>query len=261
MSSVQDFITLEASYCDTFTNREERPWGTLFCNGNQPLHYDSNHAQIGEAVEHPQSVVDEVIHYYQSKNIIPRFYLNPIEVQQPLLLELKSRGFGYEELISPIQLWNGQVAAVDPDPRITIEQVTEANYREALEIECSIQEFGGREAVEQVYRQQFEDGAFTHYLLRLEGGACCTACIFADGEQARLESVATLEAYRGQGLVGRLIRWIQQEVLNRGVKQLWVAPINERVERVYEKYGFQTVARLVLGHAFLGGKSIKEIQG
>jgi hypothetical protein len=48
--------------------------------------------------------------------------------------------------------------------------------------------------------------------------------------------------------------------MKRGIKKLWVFPINESVEKVYQKYGFQTVDKLILGHAFLSGKSIKEIR-
>lgn len=47
--------------------------------------------------------------------------------------------------------------------------------------------------------------------------------------------------------------------MNRGLDNLWVIPINEKVEKVYEKYGFETVEKIKTGHAFLEGKSIKEI--
>jgi predicted acetyltransferase len=75
-----------------------------------------------------------------------------------------------------------------------------------------------------------------------------------------MESVATLEEYRGRGLIGELIHYIQKEVAKKGLENLWVFPINEKIEKVYQKYGFKTVAKLKIGHAFLGGRSIKEIQ-
>jgi N-acetylglutamate synthase-like GNAT family acetyltransferase len=76
-----------------------------------------------------------------------------------------------------------------------------------------------------------------------------------------MESVATLEEYRGRGLIGDLIHFIQKEATKREVKNLWVFPINEQIEKVYLKYGFHTVEKLITGHAFLGGKSILEIRG
>jgi predicted acetyltransferase len=75
-----------------------------------------------------------------------------------------------------------------------------------------------------------------------------------------MESVATLEEYRGKGLIGYIIQHIQQQVYKQGFENLWVFPINERVEKVYIRYGFETFMTVTTGHAFLGGKSITEIQ-
>jgi GNAT superfamily N-acetyltransferase len=76
-----------------------------------------------------------------------------------------------------------------------------------------------------------------------------------------MESVATLEAYRGKGLIGELIYFLQSEVKNSGKVDLWVFPINEKIEKVYAKYGFYTAGKFTTGHAYLNGKGIKEIQG
>lgn len=120
---------------------------------------------------------------------------------------------------------------IQNNKRVTIEKVTKENYQEALDIESSIKEFGGKESIEKVYNEQFNHSSFTHYLLRFDGVACSTACIFEDGEQARMESVATIEEFRGRGLIGQVIQFIQ-EVINRGIKKLWVFPINESIEKV-----------------------------
>ncbi len=253
-------LELEFLYLATLTTRHDRDWGFLFLNENQPVYYDANHAHIRKPVDHTEKVVDEVISFYQSKNIIPRFYLyNPAE-QPALLRELKSKGFKYEELVTPVQLWDQKVVNLEDNDTITIEEVTEANYQEALEIECSIKEIGGREVREKALKDEFDHPAYQHFLLRYNGVACSTACIFAHRSQARMESVATLKEYRGKGLIGYIIQHIQHEVQKQGFENLWVFPINERVEKVYNRYGFDTVMKLTTGHAFLGGKSITEIQ-
>lgn len=258
--STQDLLMLDIAYYETFTKRIDRQWGTLFINDEQPTYYDSNHAHITRACEDPEEVVDEVIQFYQARNIIPRFYIYNLESQENLLEEIHKRNFGYEELINPVQLWNNEVIDIQPNKSISIEKVTAQTYEEALDIEGSIKEFGGRETIEKVFESQFEHPSFTHYLLRYDGIACSTACLFEDGDQARMESVATLEAFRGKGLIGALIQFIQQEVKQRGITNLWVFPINESIEKVYQKYGFETVEKLSNGHAFLGGKSIAEIR-
>lgn len=195
------------------------------------------------------------------ETLIPRFYIYQLEAQGNLLAELKRRKFLYEEVSTPVQFWNYQITDLINDPKVTIEKVTEENYEEALYIEGSIKEFGGIETIEKVFREQFNHPAFIHYLLRYEGTACSTACMFKEGDQARIESAATVEGYRGKGLIGQLIQFIQKEAKTREIKKFWIFPINESVEKVYEKYGFRTVQSITMGHAFLRGKSIKEIQG
>ena len=57
-----------------------------------------------------------------------------------------------------------------------------------------------------------------------------------------------------------LISYIHGEALRRELDYLWVFPINESIEKVYLKYGFETVGKFQIGHAFLGGKSIMELR-
>lgn len=260
MNSLKDLLALDISYYETFSNRIDKPWGTLFINENQPNYYDCNHAHIIDKCEQPQDVINEVIQFYESKKIIPRFYIYSLEDQQELIAVLKSKGFGYEELVAPVQIWDNRIIDGMNDSKVVIEKVTKDNYQEALEIEGSIKEFGGMEVMEKVFEEQFNHPAFTHYLLRYDGKACSTACLYEDGSQARMESVATLEKFRGKGLVGEIIQHVQKEVTHRGINKLWVFPINETIEKVYQKYGFRTVDKLTHGHAFLGGKSISEIR-
>lgn len=261
MLNLKDILLLDFAYLETFTKRFDTSWGAFFCNENQPNYYDANHAHISDSFHDPKQILDEVKDFYISRNIIPRFYIYNLDVQQDLISELKSNNFGYEELISPVQLWDNQVIKIEKRKLTSIEKVTKKNYQEALEIESSIKEFGGKEIIQKVFEEQFNHPSFTHYLLRYDGTPCSTACIFEHNHQARLESVATLEEYRGKGFVGELIQFIQKEITNNGLEKLWVFPINENIEKVYQKYGFQTVDKLRTGHAFLGGKSIKEIQG
>ncbi|MEK4486261.1 GNAT family N-acetyltransferase [Psychrobacillus sp. FSL H8-0484] len=257
---LQDIIKLNFAYLESFTKRTDTAWGSLFCNESQPTYYDANHAHISETCANSQLILDEVVRYYETKKIIPRFYMYDLDNQRDLISTLKLNNFGYEELISPVQLWDKKMLKIEKNERVVIELVTKNNYIEALNIECSIKEFGGKAVREKAFEQEFNHPSFVHYLLRYNGIACATACIFFQDNQARLESVATLEEFRGRGLIGELIQYIQMEVAKKGIENLWVFPINEKIEKVYQKYGFHTVAKLKMGHAFLGGKSIKEIQ-
>ncbi|WP_134687146.1 GNAT family N-acetyltransferase [Brevibacillus migulae] len=252
----------DLTYIESFAKRGNYPWGVLFWNADNPTYYDANHAHIFDPVcEAEQTgVIEEVRAFYQAKNIIPRFYLYGREQHQSLIEQLKAKGFCLEELENPIQVWSGAFAQVDQNPAISIEEVTDANYSEALKVECSIQELGGQEVREQAFAQEYRHPGFQHYLLRLNGVPVSVACTFTHGSDVRVESVATLREYRGQGLIGHLLLHIQQVFAQSAGTALWVHPINHLVEKVYKRYGFKTVGEIILVHAYAGGKGIKEIR-
>lgn len=260
MITLQEIARMDTAYLDTFSRRIDTLWGSFFYNEEQPTYYDANHAHIVNTCEDPEGIVKEITQFYQAKSLIPRLYLYQVEVHQKLIATLLDHQYKYEEFSSPVQLWDNMQLKLPDNPHLTVEPLTDANYEEALAIECSIREFGEPDTIKGAFREHYEHPAFTHYLLRRQGQPCSTACIFVDGDQARLESVATHPNFRGEGLIGHLIAFIQQEVVKRGIRKLWVCPINEEVEKVYQRYGFKTVAKLQTGHAFLGGKSIAELR-
>jgi len=258
MELFQKVQELDIAYLDTFTNRLNKDWGYIFYNQDQPNYYDANHAHLNEGQLEFDRIIHEVLDFYQSHNIIPRFYLHNSEKQARFLEKLTSCNFQYEELTSPIQIWNQSQSIHNQSENVTIEQVTTKNLNDAIFVECSITELGGK-IREKAFLQEFNHPSFTHYLLRYKGTPCSTACLFEYKDQIRMESVATIKEFRGKGLIGELIYFLQSEVTKRGIKDFWVFPINERVEKVYTKYGFKTIGKYTMIHAFLGGRSIKEI--
>ena len=251
---------LDFALLQSFSTKHDRPWGVLFNNPEQPDYYDANHAYVNRQPDEPGQVISEVIKFYRASGITPRFYLGNIESLTSFMETLKESGFQIEQFSQPIQLWNQQLTPVPFNERIAIEKVTERNYEEALAVECQIKEFGGKAVREKAFETEFNDPRYCHYVLKYDGIPCSSACLFVHGRQGRIESVATIEAYRGKGLIGALLEYIENEAQVRQLEKLWVHPINERVEKVYARSGFETVLSLQTGHAFMDGKSIKEIQ-
>jgi ribosomal protein S18 acetylase RimI-like enzyme len=260
MNLLNQIEELDFALLQSFSKKEDKPWGVLFCNGHQPDYYDANHAHVSEQPEYPEKVIDEVVTFYENLNVIPRFYLYNLESLTGFIAQLKEKGFRYEDFSQPIQLWNQNVIQLPSNKDVTIEKVTSKNYHEALSVECQIEEFGGKTVREKAFETEFNDQRYTHYLLKYKGTPCSTACLFVHNNHGRIESVATLDEFRGKGLIGIVLQYIQREAQNLQLEKLWVHPINERVEKVYNRYGFTTVLTLKTGHAFLRGKGIKEIQ-
>lgn len=252
----------DIAYKRFFSRMEERSWGYLFINEENPLHYDTNHAHPSGTVTDPseaECIVREVAEFFETKGIFPRFYLYQPEQQKVLTSVLEAHNFKIELLPSPIQLWQGKVTELESLPEVRIEPVTRDNWEDCLLVE-SIPELGGREIREKAFALEIAHPAFEHYLLRIDGEPASTLCLLRAGAIMRIENVATLPAFRGRGLIGHLIRHAQERFLQMGGKQLWVCPINERVEQVYTRYGFETVGNLTFAHAYRGGKGVLEIR-
>jgi GNAT superfamily N-acetyltransferase len=260
MDLIKQIEELNFALLQSFSNRQDQTWGVLFWNQHQPDYYDANHAHVSEQPDHPEKVIDEVISFFEDLNIIPRFYLYNIESLTSFIALLRVKGFQIEDFSQPIQLWNKELLQLPLNKDVTIEKVTTKNYYEALRVECQIKEFGGKVVREKAFESEFNDSRYSHYLLKYKGTPCSTACLFIHGNQGRVETVATIEEYRGKGLIGSVLQHVQREAQKLQLDKLWVHPINERVEKVYSRYGFTTVLTLQTGHAFMGGKSIKEIQ-
>lgn len=252
----------DVAYKRAFSNLAKRSWGYLFWNEENPGHYDANHAHVSNAVTDLQQaaeMADEIIPFFEEKGIHPRLYLYDAPNQQKLVEVLEQRGFRTEELPSPVQIWQGELAQVNEHSYVTIEPVTAANYEECLLVE-SVPEFGGKEVREKAFAQQFAHPDFQHFLLRVEGEPASSLCLLRADDVVRIENVATLPAFRGRGLIGHLIRHAQEQFIQSKSSELWVCPINERVEKVYSRYGFVTVGTIPFLHVFRGGKGVLEIR-
>lgn len=137
--------------------------------------------------------------------IIPRFYVFDSLRNEVFVNSLRQKGYHSEISADPVQLWIGTFVETSINPKISIEKVTKDNYQDAMFVECSIDEFGGREVRERALELEFQHPSYKHFLLRYNGKPAGIACIFQDGHNARVESVGTLREYRGRGFVKSLL--------------------------------------------------------
>ncbi|WP_155590545.1 GNAT family N-acetyltransferase [Lysinibacillus cavernae] len=260
MFDLERIIQLDIDYVKSFSEMEACQEGALFYNKAIPTYYDANHAHIWRKIEDPHVFLQNIKDFYQSKSLVPRLYLYNLEENQSCIKALETNGFQYEHFNDEIQCWNGEFLLLTPNPTIQIERVTAANMEEALAVEMSISTFGEPSLIKKAFEQTYHSPNFTYYLLKLDGVACCSASIFVSGNQGRVESVATIESYRGRGLIGYMLQHIQQQSVKLGLERLWILPINEQVAKVYDRANFKSVATISSIHAFTEGKSIQDIR-
>lgn len=257
----KQFIELEKAQDNSLTTGYERDWGILYCDEQNPTYYDANHAHVELPLAHPETVISEVISFYEQRNLIPRLYVKNVEADPLFISLVQERGFMYEEFEDILQIWTGEIIPIETNEHIHIEKVTDKNEQDACEVMCGAPEMGGAELRRRAFENERKNSAYQHYVLYVAGEPASTACMIQHQDTVMLENVATLPRFRGKGLIRHLIVYMQRDLLERGVHILFVSPITEQVERVYERCGFQTLgAKVKSGHAFRGGKSIAEVR-
>lgn len=260
MLQVEQIMQLDIDYIKSFSQVEKWEEGMLFYNQEMPTYYDANHAHIWRKIKDAPSFFTDIKQFYETKGLVPRLYLYNIEENQHCVEALQECGFQHETFTGEIQRWNGDFVHLPPAPEIQIEHVTDANLSEALAIEMRIPTFGEPTLIKEAFLRTYHSPHFTYYLLRVDGVACCTANVFTTKKQGRIESVATVESYRGRGLIGYLLQHIQKESIKKELEHLWILPISEQVAKVYARANFESVITMTSIHAFTEGKSIQEIR-
>ncbi|WDL97062.1 GNAT family N-acetyltransferase [Alicyclobacillus sp. ALC3] len=254
-------IEMELSYKRSFANVKPQDWGYLFWNDQNPAHWDANHAWVLRQPDDYQTVRETVETFFGKRGGIPRFYMFDAKSTAGFNAYLEEAGYHSETAVDPVQVWNGTLVDVAQDINVAIELVTSNNYQDAMYVECGITEFGGREVRETAFELEFRNSSYRHFLLKFNGAPAGIACIFEHGANARVESVAVLKAHRGHGLVNLLLRRIQEEAKAKRYTSLWVFPVSETVERVYQRCGFTTIGKLESAHVYQSGPGIKEVTG
>ncbi|EMF45241.1 hypothetical protein B481_3408 [Planococcus halocryophilus Or1] len=100
MDLLKQINELDFALLQSFSTKHDRPWGALFLNEHQPDYYDANHAYVSEQPEHPEKVIDEVVSFYRSHSITPRFYLDYIDSLTSFIAQLKITAFSMKKFLN-----------------------------------------------------------------------------------------------------------------------------------------------------------------
>lgn len=242
--NISDF---DMTYFKAISGSFSTKWGICFYSPDAPNYYDANHAHINIEQLKPE-VLDEIIEFYLSRKIKPRFYF--YGEQDNCENICVSKGFTYE--LSTDSLLSIQTKetrkVLEHDENVAISQASKDEIDAAVELLNEIKEFGGVGTREKLIRKQMLNPDFCYYMLMKDNQACSVACIFRLGNIARLEDVATLKAFRGQGLAESLIEYIIKDSNEKGIDEIYLIPNNEKSERFYLKCGFKLRQRFNTGY-------------
>lgn len=234
-----------AGYFGIISNREDRAWGTLFWNPDNPEHHDSNHAQdINVTAGKVADTIAEIEDFYRSRGLIPRIYCDQFTKPPGLVEYLAEQGYQIQEDIFTVMLWDSLPVEPPLRPGITVEKVEEHNRAEAQIIVTGEQAWGTPEMIETVFAREFANPDVQYYLVRVNGTPAATGYLFYQGSLARVENFRTLSEFRRQGCAIALMQHMQQEFTRRGGEGLYLLVDNDIARKLYLQSGFQDIGEV-----------------
>ena len=74
MLDLDELRRAEVGFCAGFTHCEERPYGLLYHNVDNPFSHDSNHAVVLDRQADPEALVGDIVAFYEERDLVPRLY-------------------------------------------------------------------------------------------------------------------------------------------------------------------------------------------
>jgi ribosomal-protein-alanine N-acetyltransferase len=124
---------------------------------------------------------------------------------------------------------------------LTIERMTEAHLPEVMRIEREVNLFGWSE---EAFRSDLRNPAALYLVLKVDGKLVAYAGMWLIIDEAHITNVAVKPEYRRRNFAKRLIHRLLSIARERGCVKatLEVRVSNTPAQRLYEKFGFRTVA-------------------
>lgn len=213
---------------------EERPWGFLFYNTDNPSHYDANHAMILDWKSDLGAIADEVSAFYRAKGLVPRFYgtFGPDEMARlaPILLP---RGFQFVQ--EPLHLLvHRSPSRVQPNPELLIRRMPALEPTVVELIQSEEPQEWAVKGIERAIRS-----SYVHLLVGYLGEVAVTmALLVIMSGASTVNEVRTHPAHRGRGYARTLMHHLVAYHRRLSPNLLYLFANNPTAIRVYQDVGF-----------------------
>lgn len=232
-------IECENSFPITMADCEQRAWGRLFHNRDNPTSHDSNHALIERLDVDMPGVIQEITAFYGSRGLTPRVYqaFVPGEFEAVLPL-LRQAGFTagpncedelFYEWVGPCRL--------APHPAVEVRQISAMDEALRAFLVAGSEESAPR--VAKVLERQLGRADVQVFVAYVDGLPVSRAALETVAGASRVDDVMTPMPYRNHGyaraVIGELVRY-QRKAIGA---PLYLYASNPVAVRIYQEAGFR----------------------
>ena len=237
--AAQQMFNLDIALSRLFSQVEERPYGLLFYNEDNPGHHTANSARRIRA-DDPEAVIEQIIAFYRVRRLRPRIKVNDGSEPADLAARLEARGFVVEPSAPRVMQSAPRSSPYTPPAPITVRRALAADRPTIVHIGSEGTAGPDNDWYARKLRYLLPQPAVRYYLASFDGEPASTACVFQGTGVALIEDVATLPAYRERGLATALIARIQAEATT----PLLLEVEAENAARLYARAGFRDCGEL-----------------
>ncbi len=232
---LEKIIFAEHNFPMLFSNVQHTDYGMLFFNEEIKDSNDSNHAIITNNVVYDYNrIFEEIINFYEQKNIIPRIYssLNNGQINklENMLLEKK---FLVEKYNENYWLINQSECVINEPYTLEIEIV---DNEEKL---IHLAEFYDNDWEFTLLKRKIMNKNYRFFTGNINGKSVTIGSIQYINDIGRIDDVETKEKYRGKGFSRQMIRHLvkyHKEINNNKILYLWYT--NPIAGKIYREAGF-----------------------
>lgn len=235
MFKISEMLSREVEFCKFFTQNKKTDYGILYYNTDNPLSYDSNHAQITRLDKDLTDTVQGVIEFYKHLNVKPRIYCSYIDNElEQLRPALDHYGFTIEEEKNTFMLSSATPSSVG-DYDSECRRVTEID-QDILDIIYSDEDDG--EWTEKVNKINIRDPNLHMLALYHQGRGLAMASVKTMQGYSRVDDVKTHNNFRRQRFGTRLINFLIRYHQRISGNHLYLYANNPIAIHMYERAGF-----------------------
>jgi N-acetylglutamate synthase-like GNAT family acetyltransferase len=232
----------------TSTRTLALPWGTAYFHDDFPLRYDANMAiadrPLGTAsAREVAATLDEAYAGYRHREV----EFASTSDADAIAMGMGEHGYAVEPMVV-------MAHRRDPDRQPVLEATEELAFDEIRPfiVEVTRREPWGREpGIAQMlasFRRVLVDGVGARFFAQRVDGRIAGACeLYVEGEAAQIESVDTLEEYRGRGVARNVVLRAAAEARKAGATFVFLfADAQDWPRHLYGRLGFDDVGASTL---------------
>jgi GNAT superfamily N-acetyltransferase len=237
MFDINRMFQTEISFCDSFADRVDTQYGRLYCNAQNPLSHDSNHAHIMKDLHHPEEALEHIKTFFLSQGLTPRVYHSFVENELQILRpHLDEAGFAVRTENAKAFLF-AQGTQNRLDPTISVRRITHISS----DIVDLIHSEDKGDWTINVLNTHVHDERF-HLLGLFENEECVSIASVKTMEgYSRVDDVLTHSSRRGKRFGTRLMEYLVSYHRTISDNYLYLWATNPVAIDMYLRVGFREV--------------------